>query len=220
MSLRDLRRFAFARGKQGRQGAQKSRARDSGKRRLRLILVSIIAVASIVAWPVARRVRLWTLPRAEAIVRFATSNASDFQRLRRPGPGDWRYHYPDEYQESYEEYVENYANTRAEKKLLAVTPIGPFDLHERDVLAKAAEFVGIWFDKPVRIEEAAPLPAAVEAFRGSSRRQYDARYLVDQIVTIYENYGFDTEIIVASIRNPIHVLDAALMGADIATIPY
>ena len=44
--------------------------------------------------------------------------------------------------------------------------------------------------------------------------------LVEQIVTIYENYGYDTEIIVASIRNPTHVLDAALMGADIATIPY
>lgn len=44
--------------------------------------------------------------------------------------------------------------------------------------------------------------------------------MVEQIVTIYENYGFDTEIIVASIRNPVHVLDAALMGADIATIPY
>jgi len=44
--------------------------------------------------------------------------------------------------------------------------------------------------------------------------------LVEQIVTIYENYGFDTEVIVASIRNPVHVLDAALMGADIATIPY
>lgn len=44
--------------------------------------------------------------------------------------------------------------------------------------------------------------------------------LVEQIVTIYENYGFDTEVIVASIRNPIHALDAALMGADIATIPY
>jgi transaldolase len=44
--------------------------------------------------------------------------------------------------------------------------------------------------------------------------------LVEQIVTIYENYGFDTEVIVASIRNPIHVLEAALMGADIATIPY
>ena len=44
--------------------------------------------------------------------------------------------------------------------------------------------------------------------------------LVEQIVTIYENFGFDTEVIVASIRNPIHVLDAALMGADIGTIPY
>jgi transaldolase len=44
--------------------------------------------------------------------------------------------------------------------------------------------------------------------------------LVEQIVTIYENYGYDTEVIVASIRNPVHVLDAALMGADIATIPY
>ncbi len=44
--------------------------------------------------------------------------------------------------------------------------------------------------------------------------------LVEQITTIYEAYGYETEIIVASIRNPIHVLDAALMGADIATIPY
>ena len=44
--------------------------------------------------------------------------------------------------------------------------------------------------------------------------------LVEQIVAIYENYGFETEVIVASIRNPTHLLDAALMGADIATIPY
>lgn len=44
--------------------------------------------------------------------------------------------------------------------------------------------------------------------------------LVEQIVEIYSNYGYETEIIVASVRNPIHVLDAALMGADIATIPF
>jgi transaldolase len=44
--------------------------------------------------------------------------------------------------------------------------------------------------------------------------------LVEQIVTIFNNYGFETEIIVASIRNPVHVLNAALMAADIATIPY
>lgn len=44
--------------------------------------------------------------------------------------------------------------------------------------------------------------------------------LVDQILTIYDNYGYDTEVIVASIRHPGHVLDAALMGAHIATIPF
>ncbi len=44
--------------------------------------------------------------------------------------------------------------------------------------------------------------------------------LVGDIVTIYENYGLETEIIVASIRNPLHVVDAALMGAHVATIPF
>ncbi|MEW6289478.1 MAG: fructose-6-phosphate aldolase [Thermodesulfobacteriota bacterium] len=44
--------------------------------------------------------------------------------------------------------------------------------------------------------------------------------LVSDIMTIYDNYGYQTEVIVASIRNPVHVLDAALIGADIATIPY
>jgi transaldolase len=44
--------------------------------------------------------------------------------------------------------------------------------------------------------------------------------IVEQIVTIYDNYGFDAEIIVASVRHPLHVLEGALAGADIATIPY
>ncbi len=44
--------------------------------------------------------------------------------------------------------------------------------------------------------------------------------LIEQLMTIYDNYAYDTEIIVASIRNPLHVLDAALIGADIATIPF
>ena len=43
--------------------------------------------------------------------------------------------------------------------------------------------------------------------------------LVEQIAVIYENYAYETEIIVASVRNPTHVLDAALVGADISTIP-
>ncbi len=44
--------------------------------------------------------------------------------------------------------------------------------------------------------------------------------LVSEIIDIYENYLFETEIIVASIRNPLHVVEAARMGADIATMPY
>ncbi len=44
--------------------------------------------------------------------------------------------------------------------------------------------------------------------------------IISDIAQIFDNYGIDTEIIVASIRNPLHVLDAALMGADIATIPF
>lgn len=48
----------------------------------------------------------------------------------------------------------------------------------------------------------------------------DGMSIIPQIRQIYDNYGFETEILVASIRNPIHVLDAALVGADVATIPF
>jgi transaldolase len=44
--------------------------------------------------------------------------------------------------------------------------------------------------------------------------------LIEQIVTIYNNYAFDTRVLVASVRNPVHVLDAALIGADVVTVPY
>ncbi len=44
--------------------------------------------------------------------------------------------------------------------------------------------------------------------------------IIDEIRTIYDNYDFDTEIIVASIRSPLHVRDSALMGADIVTVPF
>jgi transaldolase len=44
--------------------------------------------------------------------------------------------------------------------------------------------------------------------------------IIDEICKIFFNYAFETEVIVASIRNPVHVLDAALIGADIATIPF
>ena len=51
-------------------------------------------------------------------------------------------------------------------------------------------------------------------------RGQDGIQLIDEIRTIYDNYNFETEIIVASIRNSVHVKDAALLGADVATIPF
>ncbi len=44
--------------------------------------------------------------------------------------------------------------------------------------------------------------------------------LVGQIIEIYGNYDFDTEVLVASVRSPMHVVEAALMGADVCTIPF
>jgi len=48
----------------------------------------------------------------------------------------------------------------------------------------------------------------------------DGMGIIEEIRTIFDNYGYEAEIIVASVRNPIHVLNAALIGADIATIPF
>jgi transaldolase len=47
----------------------------------------------------------------------------------------------------------------------------------------------------------------------------DGMDLIAQICEIYGNYGYDTKVLVASIRNPLHVVQSALMGADVATIP-
>ena len=51
-------------------------------------------------------------------------------------------------------------------------------------------------------------------------RGHNGMELIEEIRMIYDNYGYQTEIIVASIRNPLHVRDAALMGADVSTIPF
>ena len=44
--------------------------------------------------------------------------------------------------------------------------------------------------------------------------------LIEQIVAIYSNYEFDTKVLVASVRHPIHIVQAGMLGADVATIPF
>ena len=48
---------------------------------------------------------------------------------------------------------------------------------------------------------------------------HDGMELIAQIREIYDNYGYDTEILVASIRHPLHFVEAAMIGADVATVP-
>lgn len=48
----------------------------------------------------------------------------------------------------------------------------------------------------------------------------DGMGLISDIVAIYRNYSFDTEVLVASVRHPMHVVEAALIGADVITMPY
>ena len=48
----------------------------------------------------------------------------------------------------------------------------------------------------------------------------DGMQLIEQIVEIYSNYGFKTKVLVASVRHPVHVLQSARIGADVATIPF
>ncbi|WP_257448810.1 fructose-6-phosphate aldolase [Archangium lipolyticum] len=48
----------------------------------------------------------------------------------------------------------------------------------------------------------------------------DGMELIAHIIEIYQNYDFTTQVLVASVRNPVHVLQAARMGADVATLPY
>mgnify|MGYP000066164479 CR=1 FL=1 len=49
---------------------------------------------------------------------------------------------------------------------------------------------------------------------------HDGMELIEQIVNIYDNYGYETEVLVASVRHPIHVVQAALIGADVVTVPF
>lgn len=91
----------------------------------------------------------------------------------------------------------------------------------------------IFADEGIRVNQTlifSPLQALMAAKAGASYVSpfvgrlddisHNGMELVEQIITIFNNYGFETEVIVASVRHPLHVLEAALMGADIATIPF
>ena len=48
----------------------------------------------------------------------------------------------------------------------------------------------------------------------------DGMDLIQQIRTVYDNYGYETQVLAASIRHPMHLVQCALIGADVATVPF
>ena len=102
-------------------------------------------------------------------------------------------------------------------------PMTPAGLRATKILAKEGTRVNMTlvFSANQALLAAKVGAAYVSPFIGRLDDQgQDGMEIIHEIVTIYRNYRFPTKVLVASIRHPIHVLDAAKAGADIATMPY
>jgi transaldolase len=109
------------------------------------------------------------------------------------------------------------------ENVVVKVPLGPEGL--RAVAALRAEGtpsnVTLCFSAPQALVAAKAGAAYISPFVGRlDDIGEDGMELIQNIVQIYENYGFDTEVLVASVRHPMHVVQSALLGADVATIPF
>ena len=111
-----------------------------------------------------------------------------FEKMGKPKPGDWLFHFHERGQ-SFEDYVSSHpVRTTASRRALAFQPVGSFSNIERDIIAKAVEFAGIWFDLPTRIEPTLPLPEhgwhRVRQFSWQHRpvKQYKTGYFLDKLL--------------------------------------
>jgi transaldolase len=103
------------------------------------------------------------------------------------------------------------------------TPMTPAGLRATKILAKEGTRVNMTlvFSANQALLAAKVGATYVSPFIGRLDDQgQDGMELIRDIVQIYRNYSFPTKVLVASVRHPIHVLDAARLGADIATMPY
>jgi len=115
-------------------------------------------------------------------------DASGFEKMGKPRPGEWLFHFHERGQ-SYEDYVSSHpVRATASHRVLVFQPVGPFSNIERDIIAKAVTFAGIWFDLPTRIEPILPLPESgwhrVRQFSWMDRpvKQYKTGYFLDRLL--------------------------------------
>ena len=117
-----------------------------------------------------------------------TMDDSGFEKMGRPKPGDWLFHFHERGQ-SFEDYVSSHpVRGTVGRRVLVFQPVGSFSRIERDIIAKAVEFAGFWFDLPTRIEPTLPLPGhgwhRVRQFSWQDRpvQQYKTGYFLDKLL--------------------------------------
>ncbi len=113
---------------------------------------------------------------------------SGFEKMGKAKPGEWLFHFHEKGQ-SFEEYVSGHpVRATASRRVLVFQPVGSFSHIERDIIAKAVEFAGIWFNLPTRIEATLPLPQygwhRVRQFSWMDRpiKQYKTGYFLDKLL--------------------------------------
>jgi len=113
--------------------------------------------------------------------------------------------------------------SKIHKNIVIKIPISPEGLKATKILTKEGIKVNMTlvFSANQALLAAKAGASYVSPFIGRLDDQgQEGMALVGEIVTILENYKFDTQVIVASVRHPLHVIEAALLGAHVATVPF
>ncbi len=113
---------------------------------------------------------------------------SGFEKMGKPRPGEWLFHFHEAGQ-SLEDYIASQPiRATATRRVLVFQPAGPFSNQEKDIIAKAVKFAGIWFDLPTRIDPVLALPESgwhrFRQFPWRKRpiKQYKTGYFLDMLL--------------------------------------
>ena len=120
-------------------------------------------------------------PSSDPRLAFATRDATGFERLGPPAPGDWRERFK-ERRQTFDAYVGCDPVRAAAGDVLAFLPVGPFSEKERLVLDRATELAAIWFDLPVRALAPAELPAKGWHRDKPWGRQYETAWFLRRLL--------------------------------------
>ena len=112
---------------------------------------------------------------------FATSDASDFEKMGKPGKRDWLALVKERGQ-PYRRYVEGHPVRAQPGERLAFLPVGPFGPIQKGVFDKTVAFARIWFELDVHVVEGKPLPKSGWHRQRAWGKQYETKYFLDHLL--------------------------------------